>query len=303
MNLRTIILVVVAIATAGFTAFYAKNWLAAQRAALESEAPPAVASEAPAATVEVLVAGEDLPTGTFLKPDTLKWTPWPEDSVSDSYITRDEFSEADFEGAVARNHLFVNEPVTSARVVHPGEQGFLAAVLDPGMRAVSVPVDATSGIAGFVFPGDIVDVILTFRVGVKEDENNGGQTRFFSETLLRKVRVLAIDQQVDNEDGMAKVAKTTTLEVSSKQAEKIALALDIGSLSLSLRSLTRDTAAMAGVTTVDGEAEGDGEDLRSYTRDFDVYYMIGDPLGLPVPGAKSKIIDVLHGNTAEQVSF
>ncbi|MBK8907620.1 MAG: Flp pilus assembly protein CpaB [Rhodospirillales bacterium] len=303
MNFRTIILVVVAIATAGFTAFYAKNWLAAQRAALEADAPPAAVSEAAAATVEVLVAGQDLPTGTFLKSDNLKWQPWPEDSVSDSYITRAEFVEADFEGAVTRNQLFANEPVTPARVVHPGEQGFLAAVLDPGLRAVSVPVDATTGIAGFVFPGDIVDVILTFRVGVKEEENNGGQTRFFSETLLRKVRVLAIDQQVDNEDGMAKVAKTTTLEVSSKQAEKIALALEIGSLSLSLRSLTPEPAVGVGVTTIGTDAEGDGEDLRSYTRDFDIYYMIGDPLGLPVPGAKSKVVDVLHGKTAEQVSF
>lgn len=303
MNLRTVVLLVVAVATAGMTAFYAKNWIAEQRAALLAENKPAEQNVQKMPTKEVLVAGEDLSTGTFLKPNHLKWQSWPEDSIPKDYITRDEFKKEDFEGAVTRNHLFANEPITEVRVIHPGEQGFLAAVLDPGKRAVSVPVDATSGIAGFVFPGDIVDVILTFRVGVKEEESNAGQTRYFSETLLRKVRVLAIDQQVDTEDGRAKVAKTSTLEVTGKQAEKVALALEMGSLSLSLRSLARDTGEIAALANVENEVDGEGEVLRSYTRDIDVYYMLGDPLGLPAPGAKGPTVDVIHGSKAEQVSF
>ena len=140
-------------------------------------------------------------------------------------------SEKDLAGTVVRAHLYAGEPITTSRVVHPGEQGFLAAVLDPGKRAVAIPVDGTSGVAGFVFPGDYVDVILTIKRTVTAEGTEGGETRQFSETLLTDVRVLAIDQTLDNESGGAKVGKNATLEVSPKQAERVALALDMGTLS------------------------------------------------------------------------
>jgi pilus assembly protein CpaB len=301
MNLRTLLLIVFAVAAAALTATFAKGWIAEQRAAMEAQTPKAEPA-APLPTLDVLVARQDIPTGTFLQPKHLKWQPWPEETVAEEYITREEKTEKDFEGAVVRSRVVAGEPITPARVAHPGEQGFLAAVLEPDKRAVSVPVDATTGIAGFVFPGDIVDVILTFRAGVKDSESTAGQTRFFSETLLRDVRVLAVDQQVENKDGTAKVAKTATLEVSQKQAEKVSLALEIGSLSLSLRSLAREGGnALAHAPGAAPEATG--EPPHSYTRDIDVYYMLGDPYGLPHPGGLGQGVEVLRGSKAEQVKF
>jgi pilus assembly protein CpaB len=302
MNLRTILLIFFAVAAAALTATFAKGWIADQRAALEAQAPKPEAAP-PLPTVDVLVARQDLPTGTFLQPKHLKWQPWPEEAVAVEYLTRKEKTEQDFDGAVVRSRIVAGEPITPSRVAHPGEQGFLAAVLEPDKRAVSVPVDATTGIAGFVFPGDIVDVILTFRTGVKDTESAGGQTRYFSETLLRDVKVLAVDQQVENKDGTAKVAKTATLEVSQKQAEKISLALEIGSLSLSLRSLAHDEGASLPQAQPGAAGEAANEAQHSYTRDIDVYYMLGDPYGLPMPGGHAQGVEVLRGSKAEQVKF
>ncbi len=298
MNLRTILLLVFALSVAALTAYFAKNWIANQRVAWENQAP--AQEEAQSMPVkEILVADEDLPTGTFVRPDHLKWQQWPEDGINDGYLVKGEATEEDLDGAVVRTHLFAGEPITESRVVHPGERGFLAAVLEVGQRAVSVPVDAISGIAGFVFPGDAVDVILTFRVSVKDESTGENQTRYFSETLLADVRVLAIDQAVENADGSAKVAKTATLEVTPKGAEKIAIALEIGTLSLSLQSLALADEALLPASDDKGKAKP----KHSYTRDIDVLYMVGKPHGLPGPGGGGQSIEVLHGSVAEQVKF
>src|SRR3546814_89763 len=106
------------------------------------------------------------------------------------------------------------------------------------MRAVTGPVTATSGIAGLVFPGDRVDLIMTVKQQ-QRDGDNFADTRFLSHTVLRNVRVLAVDQKTENTSGEAAVAKTATLEVEPKQAEAVAQALEMGRLSLSLRSLAR----------------------------------------------------------------
>jgi pilus assembly protein CpaB len=302
MNLRTVLLLVFALSAAAVTAYFARNWIASQRAAWENQAP----AQAEAPTVpfkEILVADEDLATGTFVKPEHLKWQQWPEDGVIEGYLVKGEASEQDLEGAVVRTHLFAGEPITKSRVVHPGERGFLAAVLEVGQRAVSVPVDATSGISGLVFPGDSVDVILTFQTTVKNEDTDENLTRYFSETLLHDIRVLAIDQAVENVDGMAKVAKTATLEVEPKQAEKIAVALEIGTLSLSLQSLAREEEPVEGLLQPASLVNGEAKPKRSYTLDLDVLYMVGAPFGLPHPGVAPETVDVLHGSEAEQLKF
>jgi len=303
MNLRTVLLLLFALSAAAVTAYFARNWIANQRAAWENQAP--AQAEAPALPVkEVLAAKEDLVTGTFVKPEHLKWQQWPEDGVNDGYLVKGEATEQDLEGAVVRSHLFAGEPITKSRVVHPGERGFLAAVLEVGQRAVSVPVDATSGISGLVFPGDTVDVILTFQTTVKDEDTDENLTRYFSETLLHDVRVLAIDQAVENVDGMAKVAKTATLEVEPKQAEKVSLALEIGTLSLSLLSLAREEEdPFEGVLRPASLVNGEAEPERSYSLDLDVLYMVGAPYGLPHPGVAPETVDVLHGSEAEQLKF
>jgi pilus assembly protein CpaB len=302
MNLRTVLLLVFALSAAAVTAYFARNWIASQRAAWENQAP----AQAEAPTVpfkEILVADEDLATGTFVKPEQLKWQQWPEDGVIEGYLVKGEASEQDLEGAVVRTHLFAGEPITKSRVVHPGERGFLAAVLEVGQRAVSVPVDATSGISGLVFPGDSVDVILTLETTVKNEDTDENQTRYFSETLLHDIRVLAIDQAVENVDGAAKVAKTATLEVAPKEAEKVALALEIGTLSLSLQSLAREEEAIEGGLQPASLVNGEAKPKRSYTLDLDVLYMVGVPYGLRHPGVAPETVDVLHGSEAEQLKF
>jgi len=311
MNLRTILLLVIALGAAGFTAYFAQNWLMAQREAINSQASSQKTVQE-ITTDEILVAKDNLPTGSFVKAENLIWQPWPKEGIKEEYVVKSSGSEKDLEGAVVRTHLLAGEPITESRVIHPGDRGFLAAVLEEGKRAVSVPVDATSGIAGFVFPGDWVDVILTFRTTVKEESDEGkNETRFFSETLLTNVRVLAIDQKVESVDGAAQVAKTATLEVTGKQAEKIAIALSIGDLSLSLRSLVKndqpsDQANDTSETTANqasaAASQTGPQNDRSYTRDIDIYYMRGDPLGMPTSGIASKIT-VLRGSESGEVKF
>ena len=210
-------------------------------------------------------------------------------------------SEKDFIGAVVRAAIAAGQPVSEARVVHAGDRGFLAAVLTPGRRAVSVPVNATTGISGFVFPGDWVDVVLTVRMRSK-DENGQSETRFFSETLLTDIRVLAIDQKVENEDGTVTVAKTATLEVEPKQAEIVAISLEMGSLSLSLHSLASRPDAvgrLAGESGADAEVS---EARRSYTLDEDVYFM-KDAFRRRRGGGAVRHVNVLRGGKAERATF
>lgn len=304
MSVRTLLLILLAVATAVFTAFYARNWMQAQRAAiLASGAQPAAVQAAPSKMV--LVTNKALPAGSFLKAEHLKWQAWPEDGVIDSYAVKGKREEKDFIGAVVRSAIAAGEPVTDSRVVHPGDRGFLAAVLEPGKRAVSVPVNATTGIAGFIFPGDWVDVILTVRFRPVEDGEAKGETRYFSETLLTDVRVLGVDQAVENKKGEPIVAKTATLEVDPKQAEKIAIGLEMGSLSLSLHSLAREQDPFSQIARAIGADAAETSTERSYTMDNDVYYMREDMLAARDRNKKQSKpqVTVLRGSKAEAAAF
>src|SRR5216683_2176540 len=161
MRLRTILLLFVAIGLAGGTAVLARSWLAAQRAAEIAEASP-LALPTPAKSV--LVARSGLQRGQILKPDDLIWQIWPEGALDKNYVLLGTRTPESFAGSVARNPVSGGEPITEAKIVAPGNRGFLAAVLRPGMRAISVPVTITSGISGFIFPGDQVDLLLTYSV-------------------------------------------------------------------------------------------------------------------------------------------
>jgi pilus assembly protein CpaB len=294
MTLRIVLLLVSALGAAGMTAVFAKSWLSAERAANKQ----AVVVENKEAKTMVLVAGETLNAGSFVQDKHLKWQVWPKDGVTENFFVKPKKlaegknGKESFIGAVARTTINVGEPVTNKRIVHPGERGFLAAVLTPGQRAVSVPVNTTTGISGFVFPGDKVDLLLTVKF---KGKNRAGKetTRYFSETLMRNIRVLAIDQTIENADGKVKPIKTVTVEVSPKQAEGVAIALNMGSISLSLHSLAKD------------EMELKLADLRnqekSFTLDRDVYFMN--------QGAKKRVaprthkIDILRGEKAEKAKF
>ena len=226
-------------------------WRRAFRQQLREEGAPAPKAEAPklAPMVEVLVASGELVAGQFIKAKHLRWQAWPKKGMAESYFVKgakrpkqtqdgkpSKTAIEDFIGSVVRSRISQGEPITKGRVVRPGDRGFLAAVLQPDMRAVSVPINATTGISGFVFPGDRIDLLLTHSIPTGK---NGKAVRRATETVLSDIRVLAVDQRTDDTEGKAEVAKTATLEVTPKQAEIIAVANEMGRLSLSLRSLAR----------------------------------------------------------------
>lgn len=235
MNRRLLTLLIIAVVAAGSTVLSLRGWIEGQRADYANAAQKTVPEMD---TDEVLVASVSLPAGLLVKRSHLRWQAWPKDAIAESYIVRGSGVEmTEFEGTVVRVGVASGEPVTNERVVKSGERGFLAAVLTPGMRAVSVPVTAITGIAGFIFPGDRVDVILTHAIDKKGDDD---RERHASETVLTDIRVLAVDQQTDDQNGKAAIAKTVTLELKPRQAETVALVIELGRLSLSLRSLTKD---------------------------------------------------------------
>jgi pilus assembly protein CpaB len=234
VNPQRIIMLVVALVIAGGTVYFLRGYMNAERMAAQQRAPRPV-EEPVKPALQVLVAREDIRTGQIVKPDDLRWQAWPEGTLSPAYAVEGRRPLSDFVGAVARTPLAAGEPITEGRVVLPGSRGFMAAVLQPGMRAVSVPVTATSGISGFVFAGDKVDLILTH---VVQPAASGERERQASETILHDIRVVAMDQRLDAKPGEpAQIAKTATLEVTPKQTEMITLAQEMGKLSLSLRSL------------------------------------------------------------------
>jgi Flp pilus assembly protein CpaB len=230
----------------------------------------------------------------------------------------------EFVGAVARTRVAAGEPITDTRLVRPGERGFLAVVLTPGMRAISVAVNETSGIAGLIFPGDRVDVVLTH--SMQDDTGGTPITRRASETVIRDVRVLAIDQNVDSQNVDPKVGRTATLEVTPRQVEMINVMLELGSISLSLRSLGNPEdeaagadapvvasgkgapAAMAGAKP--GEAAGlavaGGDLYHTYTLDTDVSVLLRAPEPAAVAELKGEepeqAVIVFRGGTGRSES-
>lgn len=232
MDSRKIILLVGALLVAGLTAFMARSLISG------SSAPAATAAAAPIDGPEVLVATRALPVGTILDATALKFQPWPKELVDGAYYIKASTDLKSLQGTVVRNAITAGQPITQGALVKPGDRGFLAAALGPGMRAVTVPVSVQTGVAGFVFPGDRIDLVLTQTVPGGGD----GPPLKVSETVMRNLRVLATDQRTDNttgEDGksVVKTFSNVTVEATPKIAEQIAVAQTLGSLSLSLRSL------------------------------------------------------------------
>ncbi len=242
MDVRKIILLVGALLVAGVTAFFARSLFIGASAPEASAAP--VVPQGP----EVLVATRTLPVGTIIDPESFRYQMWPEGLVQGTYFVRgaEGANPQDLIGTVVRNEISAGQPITQSAIVRPGERGFLAAALGPGMRAITVGVSATSGVAGFVFPGDRVDIVLTQEVA-GEGEGSGAPLKV-SETIIRNIRVLATDQRInardENGNQVASPIATVTLEATPRIAEKIMVAQTIGQLSLSLRSLADNNAEL-----------------------------------------------------------
>ena len=240
MDVKKIVLLVGALLIAAVTAVMAKNMFSG------SSAPEAQAGQVVPAGPEVLVATRTLPIGTIVDAEAFRYQPWPQGLVQPAYYIRGAAGgdPQSLIGTVVRNEISAGQPLTQGAVVRPGERGFLAAALGPGMRAVTVGVSATSGVAGFVFPGDRVDLDLTQEVTGGGD----GPPLRASETIVRNIRVLAVDQSLNARDEagnqVAHTSATVTFEATPKIAEKIAVAQTIGQLSLSLRSLADNNAEL-----------------------------------------------------------
>ena len=276
MRARTLILFLVAILLAGGTAMLVRSWLAQQRT-VEAEAAP---MPPPPVQKSVLVARSAVPRGQILKPADLEWQVWHDGGINHAYIQKGSKTIEDFAGWVARDPFAPGDPITEGKIVQPGKSGFLAAALQPGMRAVSVPVTVTSGISGFVFPGDQVDILITHPLAVSG--KGEGVPHQASETVLHDVRVLAVDQKLDSKGGEAIIAHTATLEVTPKQSEVIAVASEMGKLSLSLRSL----ATPPGEETTTDSA--DNPDSGTFTLDSEVSQLLA---------RKDNTITVLRGTS------
>ena len=231
MDRKKLVLLVGALIIAIGTALVARSMFAGA-AAPQAQAAAVVEEQGP----KVLVAQRALPVGTIITADAIGYQLWPEELVQDAYFLDGEADISQLIGTVVRHAVTAGEPVTQGSLVSPGDRGFLAAALTPGMRAITVPVDAQSGVAGFVFPGDRVDMVLTQAVQGEE-----GQALKASETILRNLRVLATDQSTTQNtvDGKTEVRafRTVTLEVTPTIAEKVAVAQTLGTLSLALRPL------------------------------------------------------------------
>jgi pilus assembly protein CpaB len=206
-----------------------------------SDAPPPAAvpqAAAPANTVDVLVAKKDINIGQAILADDMSWTAWPAESASPLFVRKSDRANAieQLAGAIARVPIASGEPLRESKLIKANGSGFMAAILPAGMRAVSTEISPETGAGGFILPNDRVDVILTRRD--KEAERLSGVESIIAETLLSDVRVLAIDQSVEEKNGQrVVVGKTATLELLPRQAETLGMGRLQGTLSLALRSL------------------------------------------------------------------
>jgi pilus assembly protein CpaB len=203
-------------------------------------APQATAAAIPQQALDgpqVLVATKALPVGTIIEADSFRFQPWPKDLIETAYYLQGKADPQTLQGAVVHNAITAGQPVTQGALIKPGERGFLAAALGPGMRAVTVPVNMQSSVAGFIFPGDRVDVLVTQTVSGEDPAN----PLRVSETIVRNLRVLATDQRTNALDDAGKpdvrIFTNVTLEVTPRIAEKIAVSQTMGQISLTLRAL------------------------------------------------------------------
>lgn len=232
MEAKKILLLAGALVIAVTTALLARSMFSA------SSAPQVNAASMPEADQpHVLVATKALPVGTILDAESFRFQPWPKDLIETAYYLKGQADPAKLAGSVVRNAITAGQPLTQGSLINPGDRGFLAAALGPGMRAITVPVQAQTSVAGFIFPGDRVDLMLTQSVSGGGD----GDPLKVSETILRNLRVLATDQRTDamGPDGkpVVQTFSNVTLEVTPKIAEKIAVSQTVGALSLTLRSI------------------------------------------------------------------
>jgi len=265
-----------------------------------SNAPAAPAAAAPVEVrpmAKVLVAAKDLEPGKRLVEADLEWKDWPVDEVNPVFITDGSTpvpakpaaesaaekatdavnrvtkaatelattgAKSDYIGSVVREPILAGEPIVSRKIVRAGDSGYLAAYLEPGMRAMAIAVTVESAAGGFILPGDRVDVVLTAETNRDGAVEGATKSKFASGVVLQNIKVLAIDQATRvGDDAQAVVGATATLEVRPQDSVLLAQAKSEGELSLSLRSYA-DTAGPSGATRRPVAAVSQPQAVRIY---------------------------------------
>lgn len=198
------------------------------------------AAAAPMDTVAVLVANRDMAFGEALSRASVRFVDYPADAVPTGAFTdlSDMFETGSERFTLAS--LSYNEPILARKITGQDGKASLSARIRPGYRAVSVRVDDVTGVSGFIVPGDIVDVIYTREpssAASSRSRNTSAAVRYVSDIILQNVSVLAVDQNQSDRDASPNIANTVTLEVTHEDGQKLALAMNHGTLSLSLRGV------------------------------------------------------------------
>jgi pilus assembly protein CpaB len=247
------------------------------------ESAPVVA---PAPQVRMIVAARPLSIGTLLKDDDFREQDVPADAVPDGAFVGGAESRAELRGALLRRFIDPNQPVIATDVLRPRDRGFLAAVLRPGTRAISVGVDVVTGASGLIWPGDEVDLILTQSLQVGSNEPG---RRVVGEVILSGVRVIAVDQQISHSASDLSagrvVARTVTIEVTPEQASRVAVGMQLGRISLVVRAIEGVPDATAPRSSLVF-----GSDVSSA--------LTGVPL--PEPATRMRVI---QGGSQQEVTF
>lgn len=230
MKLFRVLVLAVALVAGGIAAYLALNM------APSSAPAPTVVELAPQIQAQdVLVAASDIGQGQSLSADNLRWQRWPDDALNPDFIQKQDAPDAvtELSGSIVRSQFVAGEPIRNVKIAN-AESGFLSAILPAGKRAVAVRVSAQNTAGGFILPNDRVDVVQT----VSQQTSPDMPAENVSRTILTNVKVLAIDQTVDEAEGEAVVVgKTATLELDPAEVELITAAEASGTLSLALRSV------------------------------------------------------------------
>ncbi len=283
MNARGIVLIVVALVLAGLAAFFARSYLVGT---------PDVVAEAPKGP-KVLIAKRDLPIGKIIGDKDFDWLDWPTETVHPGYVLDTNKKMTDYFGYVVRASMVIGEPITVAKLVKQGDRGFMAAIIKPGMRAITIPVTRITGVGGFLFPGDRVDVLLS-----RTATDDNGVVRQVTETVFRNVRILGTDTRASDAKGQPpRLAKTATIEVTPTLAEKFRVLARLGGITLALRSLAREQDPETGELILEKNEEI--SEVKSLSWDAEVSSLV-EPLEI---GKQRVKITVNRGNVVQVLEF
>lgn len=300
MDARRILLLVMALVGVVVIYYLVSNFLGDQQGA-ERDA------QAEANSRQVLVATRKLPVGTIIAQGDLQWRDWPADILAPNYITvrkggDDQGARGKQERLNRYNAAFAvkgeidpNRPILTEELIEIGSSGFIAAALRPGMRAVTVGINARSGLNGLISPGDRVDLMLTHQVGV-----SGSGIFTVTETIIHNLRVLALDARVGNvqQGGRRRTPRTVTFEAPPAMAQKVVLAAQRGTLNLALRSLATDDPEAPGDMPFDGIV------TRTWDEEISPTFPRKTPFSAPASGSEQSYV-VVHrgaGTSVEAVS-